>query len=512
MSELFLTVLNMSITASYVILFVIIVRLLLKKAPKFISYVLWGVVAFRLIIPFSFESVFSFMPRNTNAVPIPPDIIYQQSPRINSGIEVVDSFVNDSLPVPTVGASVNPLQIYVEIGAHIWVLGMIALLIISIVSVMLLKKQLKGAQLIEKNIYEADNLKTPFVLGLINPKIYLPIGLSEEERNYILLHEQTHIHRKDHIIKVLAFLILSVHWFNPFVWIAFILMSTDMEMSCDEKVLKAMNENVKKPYANTLLSLAAGRHVLNGSPLAFGEGNVKGRIKNILNYKKPKFWVIAVSIILVVTVGTGLTFNPKADGLKESEQITDTAQQEDNSDLMQTAVEPVAPKLSLEQDLGGRRLILNYASADIVIFHSYFGLFVYDLNTLQIIRSIDLKPLNCHMIQGDNYCDVSVSLDGNTVYLHPIQSENMYIYTVSNHTLQEAVYKPMEDSFKSQIIPIEEAVNPVKGNYSYHAVKFDTGEYGYLYSSDWTLGTLSLCCYSISFTSDLRCIAHANGN
>src|SRR5690554_824484 len=255
MSELFLSVLNMSLTASYVIIFVILARLLLKKAPKVISYALWGVVAFRLIIPFSFESMFSLMPRNTNAVPIPHDIIYQKSPQINSGIEVVDSFVNKSLPAPTVGASVNPLQIYVEIGAYIWILGIMVLLIYSVVSALQLKRQLKSSQLIEMNIYEAKNLKTPFVLGLIRPKIYLTVGLNDTERSYILLHEQTHIHRKDHIIKVLAFLTLSIHWLNPLVWIAFILMSKDMELSCDERVLKEMNEDIKKPYANSLLLL-----------------------------------------------------------------------------------------------------------------------------------------------------------------------------------------------------------------------------------------------------------------
>jgi beta-lactamase regulating signal transducer with metallopeptidase domain len=311
MSELFLSVLNMSLTASYVILFVIVIRLLLKKAPKFISYALWGVVAFRLIIPFSFESMFSLMPRNTNAVPIPRDIIYQQSPQINSGIEVVDSFVSESLPAPTVGASVNPLQLYTEIGAYIWILGIMVLLIYSVVSVLQLKRQLKSAQLIEQNIFEAKNLKTPFVLGLIRPKIYLPIGLNVEERSYILLHEQTHIHRKDHIIKILAFLILSIHWFNPLVWIAFMLMSTDMELSCDERVLKEMNEDIKKPYANSLLSLAAGRHILNGSPLAFGEGNVKRRIKNVLHYKRPNFWVVIASATLLIVAGISLLSNPQ---------------------------------------------------------------------------------------------------------------------------------------------------------------------------------------------------------
>ncbi len=310
MGKIFLTVLNMSFTASYVILFVILVRLMLKKATRVISYVLWGVVAFRLIIPSSFESMFSIMPRNTNAVPIPHDIIYQQNPQINSGIEVLDSFVNNSLPAPIIGASVNPLQIYVEIGAYLWVLGIIALLVYSLVSILILKRQLKNAELIEQNIFEAKNLKTPFVLGLIKPKIYLPVGLNTTERSYILLHEQIHIQRKDHIIKVLAFLTLSIHWFNPLVWIAFMLMSTDMELSCDEKVLKEMNEDIKKPYANSLLSLATGRYIFNGNPLAFGEGNVKGRIKNVLNYKKPRFWVVVIAAIIAVAIGVGLLANP----------------------------------------------------------------------------------------------------------------------------------------------------------------------------------------------------------
>ena len=310
MSELFLSILNMSLTTSYVIVFVMLIRLLLKKAPKFISYALWGVAAFRLIIPFSFESMFSLMPRNTNAVSIAHDIIYQQSPQINSGIEAVDSFVGRLLPVPATGVSVNPLQIYTEIGAYIWVLGLVALLGYSFVSIFILKKQLKSSDLIEGNIYEAKNLKTPFVLGVIKPKIYLPAGINAEERNYILLHEQTHIHRKDHVIKILAFFILSLHWFNPLVWIAFILMSTDMELSCDERVLKEMNEDIKKPYANSLLSLAAERHILNGSPLAFSEGNVKGRIKNVLNYKKPTFLVVVITMILAVVVTIGLVTNP----------------------------------------------------------------------------------------------------------------------------------------------------------------------------------------------------------
>jgi beta-lactamase regulating signal transducer with metallopeptidase domain len=288
-------------------------RFLLKKAPKFISYAIWGVVAFRLMNPFSFESLFSLMPKNGSNVLIPHDIMYQQSPQINTGIEVVDSFVSQSLPSPLIGDSVNPLQIYVQIGAYIWILGVIAFLMYTLLSILSLKKQLKTAQWLEKNIYEAKNLKTPFVLGLISPKIYLPIGLSAEEKHYILLHEETHINRYDHIVKMFAVVLLAIHWFNPLMWIAFTLMNRDMELSCDERVLNDMDENIKKTYAHLLLSFATGRNTVKGIPLAFGEGNVKGRIKNVLKYKKPKFW-LSVSVAIIATViGIGLMANPKTD-------------------------------------------------------------------------------------------------------------------------------------------------------------------------------------------------------
>lgn len=196
--------------------------------------------------------------------------------------------------------------------------------IVSSMSVLVskvLKRHLKNPQLVTQNIYEVENLKTPFVIGFIKPKIYLPVNLGIEERSYILLHEQTHINRKDHIIKIFAFIILSIHWFNPLVWIAFKLNSTDMELSCDERVLKKMSNDLKKPYATSLLSLAVGRNILNGSPIAFGEGNLKERIKNVLNYKKPKFRILIISIVIVTVVGIGLIANPKAVGIIDSSDV-----------------------------------------------------------------------------------------------------------------------------------------------------------------------------------------------
>ena len=319
MEKLFLSILNMSLTASYVIVFVMLIRLPLKKAPKVISYALWGAAAFRLICPFSFESIFSLLPATTS--PIPQDIVYQQSPQINSGIAAVDTYVNNSLPSPSAAASVNPLQLYTRIGAAIWISGIAAMLVYSIASVLILKRRLKNAQDIQRNVCEADNLKTPFVLGIFRPRIYIPVGLTTEEKSYIIRHEQTHIRRFDHIIKPFAFLVLSIHWFNPLVWIAFILMSTDMELSCDERVIKEMGCEIKKAYSTSLLSLASGKRILNGSPLAFGEGNVRGRIKNVLNYKKPAFWIVIIAAVAVACVGIGLIANPGAGAADENNYV-----------------------------------------------------------------------------------------------------------------------------------------------------------------------------------------------
>lgn len=309
MEKLFLQIINMSITASYVILFVIVLRFFLKKAPKVFSYALWAVVLLRLIIPISFQSIFSLVSINTKT--IPQDIVYAPTPQIQSGIRVIDRAVNSSLPVPEVGASVNPMQIWITIGGIIWLIGLGALIIYSIIATMKLTKKLKSAKFIFNNIYETNNISTPFVFGILSPKIYLPIGISETEKSYIIKHEETHIKRFDHIIKFIAFLVVCIHWFNPLVWISFFLMGKDMELSCDEKVIKEMGNGIKKDYSNSLLSLSTGRRIVAGSPLAFGENNTKGRIKNILNYKKPGFWVTIVALVVIVAASIGLLSNPK---------------------------------------------------------------------------------------------------------------------------------------------------------------------------------------------------------
>jgi beta-lactamase regulating signal transducer with metallopeptidase domain len=754
--DLFLSVLNMSLTASYVIAAVMLARLFLKKAPKVISYALWAVAGFRLVFPLSFESPFSLIP--FKSAPIPADIATQPIPRVDSGIDIIDNVVSSVLPAVTPAASVNPMQVWLTVGACLWLVGMVVMLIYSVVSIVLLKRRLNGAKFVLDNIYKANNLKTPFVLGLFRPKIYIPAGLTEEESRYIILHERMHIRRHDHVVKFLAYLILCLHWFNPFVWAAFLLMSTDMEMSCDERVLKEMGIEMKKAYSMSLLSLAVERRIIGGSPLAFGEGGMKERIKNVLNFKKPSrvIMVAAVALVAIFSVGfainripavagdydfynfsvngftlgadtnqmdtsaltpaeplhvgdgydfnyeevrygtdanTGrlikmfvnvydgayipsvtihkdegpiyiphnlntieqvinvfgrgeggwqdreqglrymeyrqkegqssatvrfvytngvldgithrlvwvmaesslpyhlesshgssaepLTFSSNETGLirlgtlafdtymeflmSEKTPVNERIASYKLGDIsvmagdinqfcvslnydfttdndtyvnpprgvkgkgawpdnylelrvqhayediyaivsigtggggqgltpypsQQATLEPTTPEWSPGQSLGVDMVSLDYASDDIVIFHGYFGLFVYDLDSSRIIRSLDLKPIKCDATQGDDYCEVSVGMDGNTVQLHRMSSENMYVYTVSDNTLRETPYERMRNGFGSNFVPIEDVIDSEKlGVYSYHAVKLDTGEYGYLHASDWTLGTL----------------------
>ena len=310
MEKLFLEILNMSITASYAILIVVLVRLLLKGSPKIFSYAIWSVVFIRLVSPFTIESGFSLIPLNKST--LPQSIIYAQTPEIQSGITVIDRAVNNSL-VSTISESsdrVNPIQVWIGVGGDIWLLGLVILLAYSIFSAIKLVNKLNGATLIKGNIYETETISTPFVFGIINPKIYLPVGLSEKEANYIIKHEETHIKRFDHLLKPLAFIVVCVHWFNPLVWVAFFLMSDDMELSCDERVLKKMGNEIKKDYSSSLLSLSTGKRIIGGCPLAFGEAKTKGRIVNILNYKKPAFWIVVAAVVLVAGVSIGLLSNP----------------------------------------------------------------------------------------------------------------------------------------------------------------------------------------------------------
>lgn len=315
--DAFISILNMSITASYVAIAVIISRLLLKKAPKVFSYALWSIVLFRLICPFSFSSSFSLLglihPAQTGTSPaqyIPQDIGMMAAPTVDTGVDSANTAFNSSLPAATPFASVNPMQIWITLGTLIWLIGAAVLLIYAVISYLRLKRQISIATLVSDNVYETDLIRSPFVCGFVKPKIYLPLSLAGHEREYILCHEQTHITRLDYLVKPVAFLALALHWFNPLMWLCFSLMTKDMEMSCDERVIQRTKGEEVTSYSGSLLALATHKKMPSPSPLAFGESNVKARINNILNYKKPAFWVIIASVIAVITLVVMLISNP----------------------------------------------------------------------------------------------------------------------------------------------------------------------------------------------------------
>ncbi len=324
LEPIFRQILNMSITGSYVILAVILIRFLLKKAPKRWSYLLWCAAAFRLVCPISFESVFSLFslkPFDMTAAQeispaaltyIPEHIGLMAEPEVTVGIPYLNTAISESLPPATPMYSANPMQLWMAILTLLWLCGMAALVIYSIVSLILLLHKLRTAIKAEDDIYCSEEVRSPFVLGIIKPRIYLPYGLDDTARHYVLTHERIHIQRCDHMIRPLAYFILILHWFNPLCWLAFMLMTRDMEMSCDERVL-AQDESIRKAYSTTLLSFAANKRFPSPAPLAFGESSVKVRIKNILSWKKPTVWVTVIAILLCIAVIIACAANPKKD-------------------------------------------------------------------------------------------------------------------------------------------------------------------------------------------------------
>ena len=313
MSELFLKIINMSISASWLVLAVLILRFVLKKAPKWINVLLWGIVAIRLICPFSFESTLSIIP---SAETIPLNIGMDTTPTINSGISAINNAVNPIISqsnTPMAGASVNLLQITIGIYEYIWIFGMIALALYTAISYWRLRRKVDTAVRYKDNIFQSENVSFPFVLGIIKPRIYLPFKMNGQYLEHVVAHEQAHICRKDHWWKPLGFLLLMIHWFNPLMWLAYVLLCRDIELACDEKVIKELGNEQRGDYTQALVACSVNRRMIAACPLAFGEVSVKERVKSVMNYKKPAFWVIIISVIVCVGVAVCFLTNPKQD-------------------------------------------------------------------------------------------------------------------------------------------------------------------------------------------------------
>ena len=313
MNELFLKIINMSISASWLVLAVLILRFVLKKAPKWINVLLWGIVAIRLICPFSFESPLSLIP---SAETIPLNIGMDSTPTINSGISAINNAVNPIISqsnTPMAGASVNLLQITIGIYEYIWIFGMIALALYTAISYWRLHRKVDTAVRYKDNIFQSENVSFPFVLGIIKPRIYLPFKMNGQYLEYVVAHEQAHICRKDHWWKPLGFLLLMIHWFNPLMWLAYVLLCRDIELACDEKVIKELGNEQRGDYTQALVACSVNRRMIAACPLTFGEVGVKERVKSVMNYKKPALWVIIIAVIVCVGVAVCFLTNPKQD-------------------------------------------------------------------------------------------------------------------------------------------------------------------------------------------------------
>ena len=313
MDDVFLKLVNLSISASWLILAVLVLRVVLKKAPKWVMPLLWGVVALRLVCLFSIESALSLIP---SAETIPSEIVTETREPVLYEQATLDIVTNPTLPstaeVP-VGVSRQQAQVDFNIYSVLWLAGMAALLVHALVSAGKLKRKLATAILLRDNIYESEFVDSPFVFGVVKPNIYLPMHMDEGTAAYVIAHEHAHLTRRDHWWKVLGYLVLALHWFNPLVWVAYILFCRDIELACDEKVVKGLDGAARADYSQALLSCAAPKRAVAACPLAFGEGNIKTRVKSALHYKKPAFWVAAAAVLAVVIVAVCFLTNPKSE-------------------------------------------------------------------------------------------------------------------------------------------------------------------------------------------------------
>ena len=314
MSGIFLKLLNLSISASWLVLVVLVLRLVLKRAPKWVDVLLWGMVALRLMLPFSIESALSLIP---SAETLSPEVVqFDPAPTITSGVELIDNAVNPSLSESFAAAplaSVNLLYVWTYLAGWVWLIGLAAMLLYALVSYLRLRRRVSASIPLRENIYVCDEVASPFILGILRPRIYLPSALDEAQRGSVLSHERAHLARRDHWWKPLGFALLAVYWFNPLLWLAYTLLCRDIELACDERVLCGMDAGQVKDYSSALLACSVPRRMLAACPLAFGEVGVGARVKNALRYKKPAFWVVAASVAVCVVVAVCFLTNPRTD-------------------------------------------------------------------------------------------------------------------------------------------------------------------------------------------------------
>ena len=405
---LFPAVLRMSVAASGAILAVLLARLLLKRAPKIFSYVLWAVVLFRLLcpvaLPFGFSPMDLLQPPAAGTEAVEHDTLHDGEhqaaapPAGQPPEQDGDPALEQEMPAGSTA------QQAASVAGVLWLCGVGAMLAFQLLQLLRLGRRLTGAVPLEGNVYLADHIPTPFVLGLIRPKIYLPSALSERARSYVLRHERHHIRRGDHVTRVLAFGALCLHWFNPLVWLAFRLTARDMEMSCDEAVIRSTRDDIRADYSASLLQFAAGRRGSIPAPLAFGEGDTRERIENIMQDKRPTWLAVVLASLLCISLTVCLSSGPKPD----ASQIPDETYTMSDEDVAAYTGSPI----------GAVMADLDYADGEKLVFHYLNGFFVLDLKSYELIQRLDLSKLNlARHGQGDTVLLVQVDRAGNDAYL-----------------------------------------------------------------------------------------------
>lgn len=311
MSDVFVFLLNKGLTAGWVILAVLLLRVLLRRTPRWITCLMWGVVGLRLLLPFSLKSVFSLIP---SATPVPENIALTQTPAVHTGVDSFNMAVNPMIYeafAPSLENSVNPLQVVLTVAAWVWVAGVAAMLIYAVAAYVRLARRVRVSLPLGDGVYACDTVSSPFILGILKPRIFLPSDMAKDTAALVIAHEKAHLRRRDHWIKPLGFLLLSVYWFQPLVWVGYILLCRDIETACDEKVVKELDTDGRCAYSTALVECNTRRHAIAACPLAFGEVGVKARVKAVLNYKKPTFWLILLAIVVGIAVAVCFLTDPK---------------------------------------------------------------------------------------------------------------------------------------------------------------------------------------------------------
>lgn len=454
MSELFLRLLNMSINAGWLVHVILLARQLLKRAPKAIYVGLWALVGIRLLLPVSFESVLSLLP---SAQTVPTDILYTEVPKIESGIPVINEVVNPVIggafaPVP--GDSVNPMQIFTGIAANLWAVGMVLMMIYAGTSYFTLWQKVREAvpetdgfsSFGRGKIRYSDRISTPFILGIIRPRIYLPLSLSGEDKAYVIAHEKMHLKRRDHWWKPLGYLLLSVYWFNPLLWVAYILLCRDIELACDEKVIREMDVQERKAYSNALINCSASRRLIAACPLAFGEVGVKERIKSVLNYRRPAFWIVTVSVILCIVLGVCFLSDPPNGGREQTQADEFGATEMPTVPvyyLFRDSVDPSSPSVLLNYHEQGKSFMFMYSALS-----SYLPFGTYEIVGDDLILRTEDKT----------YTYIFKIVENGLIF-DASRSSQIPSYRYSGDSYETKSPVPDGAFFERELIPLPEAEN-----------------------------------------------------